>query len=435
MLFLPEYYGIEFSESLPLLTVARMMFIVFYIYTFINRRRNINLKGICLKKLPKEYYFLGGYFIFRIISNLYYVTTYSDAIKTIFEIIFEQLLLLIALYLLAPTKEEIITTIKAVVWSATTLFAIGIFESFTFIRPFDALYTVSRYMLNSYYVRLGLLRSVTTMGLANFYGNMCLLVTPLIFYLHKTTRQKRYLVVLFLDVLAIIHSGCRSDMIFFIIISTIYLIMIFKEKDAFSSALKSGAIVLCTIAMWIAIMCSISERYNYYYVGTGKSLLNTVGFDFDLDEGAPEGVDGYGTNESAATYSRIFQLSGIKYALSINPLFGLGSGAQSRGDIQYVFKDKIYHTNTIDMGIVEILVTEGLIGILGFVSLSALFSYNVLKTHKKSRLPEYNKEVKFKLLFLTTYILCMLGTSNMYPWLTLIVISFMDIQSVQRVGS
>lgn len=81
MLFLPGYYGIELSESLPLITMTRIMFVVFYIYTFINKRRTFKTSGHSYKSLPKAYYLLLGYFVLRIASNLYYITTYGQAIK------------------------------------------------------------------------------------------------------------------------------------------------------------------------------------------------------------------------------------------------------------------------------------------------------------------------------------------------------------------
>ena len=80
MLFLPDYYGGEISDSLPLLTASRTMFVIFFIYAWINRRRNLSFKNFRLKELPREYLFLAAYFVLRIVSNLYYVTTYGQAI-------------------------------------------------------------------------------------------------------------------------------------------------------------------------------------------------------------------------------------------------------------------------------------------------------------------------------------------------------------------
>ena len=179
ILFLPEYYGMEITNSLPLITVSRLMLTIFFMYAFINRKKTIDYIDI-FHTLPKTYIFLFSYFFFRIVSNCYYITIYRQSITAIFSIIFEQLCPIIAVFLLQPTKEQTTTIIKTTVYSASALFAIGILESYTRIRPFDSLYTVQREMLNEHYIRLGLYRATTSLGLPVFYGNMCIIILPLI---------------------------------------------------------------------------------------------------------------------------------------------------------------------------------------------------------------------------------------------------------------
>lgn len=418
MLFLPQYYGIDFSSSLPVLTGTRIMFIVFYIYVFMNKRRTIEIKNIRLKEIPVSYYFLAGFFLFRLVTNFRYVFTYSDAAKTIFEILFEQVFFLIALYMLAPTKDEIITLIKVLVWTSLYIFITGLIESFTFFNMWGLLYNVSRNMLNSFYIRLGLLRIASSMGLPNFFGNFCIFVLPLILYLRKKTGQRRYLIVLFFDFLAIIHSGCRSDLIFFVMIYTAYLVLGIKSKKNTMASLKDICLVLAMVVIWASIFSIASTNYKYYYTGTAKSMLNLIGFNYDLNEGAPAGVEGYGHNDDDATYSRSFQLSGIKYAMSVNPLFGLGSGAHTRGDIIYTFYTKQVRTRTIDLGIVEILACEGVIGLLGFISL-ALGILVLLKNSMPNSLE--NELSQMKILLVLAFILSTLSTGILYPYLTMII--------------
>lgn len=422
MLFLPDYYGIEFNEKLPILTVARMMFLVFYLYAWVNRRRTPNVKQIDFKTLPKEYYFLGGYFVLRIISNLYYITTYGQAAKTIFEIIFEQLFLLIAVWMLAPTKQEIDKLIKVVVLVSAVMFILGIAESLTGFRIVDALYTVRRQMLNDHYIRLGLLRATVTMGLPNFYGNMCLLMLPLILYMYEIKKQKRYLFITFFDIWAMIHSGCRSDLFFLIIMMVIYVIFVLKHKERRIKFAKNASIVTGSLLLILCIFCSFSPYLKYYYVGTGKSVLNEIGFDFNLDEGAPGIVEGYGVNDGSiglnASASRLVQLSMIPYALKTNLLFGLGSGAQVRGDTHYYNPlTKTWRSIfTYDVGYVEIISNEGLLGLLGAFFL-LIFFICLGRTKSVNISPLY----LFLKLYIVTYLTCMLSSANMFSFLTLFI--------------
>lgn len=423
MLFLPDFYGIEFSSSLPLLTAKRIMCIIFYIYAFLNHKKNKRFKYFNIKTIPHEYWFLFGYFFFRIISNLYYAHTYNIAITTIFSLIFEQFFILLAIYVIEPPHKEFIAIVKAIIFAATILFYVGIFESFTFIRPFAYLFTVSRAMYYDYYVRLGLLRSTTTFTMANFYGNMCLLITPLVFYIHKLTGQKRYLFVIFLDVLAIIHSGCRSDMFFFLFIVTVYVLSLYKDKEQFYTVIKNAAIIISALAVWIITLSVSSEAYHYFYSGTIKSLLNVIGFNFDLNANAPSGTGGYGLNELGVV-SRTFQFSGIKYALSINPWFGLGTGCQIRGDIQYYYFGQWREIHTIDMGIVEVLCSEGIIGLIGY-SLMFIFIILVLVQLLNKKTVSRDELVMIVLMVLT-YLLSTLSTTNMIPYLILICSYFVN---------
>ena len=412
ILFLPSYYGVEITEALPLITAARLMFLVFFIYTFVNKRRNLNLRALKIKDLPKEYLLLFGYFVLRIVSNLYYVTTYGQAAKTIMSIVFEQLLLLVAMYMLAPTRDEIIGVMRAIVVGATVLFIAGIFESFTSIRISDALFTINRFALNERYFRLGLLRATATLGLPGFYGNMCMYMLPIIFYLYEVTRSPKYLVITFLDILATIHSGCRSDVIFLVAICAIYFMYVLKGKERKVLFIKNAVIVIIALSLYIGLSCVQSQNLKYFYVGSGKSVLNQIGFDFDLDEGAPTGTGGFGSN-SDGSYSRTAQFSGMQYVANINPVFGLGSGAQVRKEIKYYWHEQWLPSHTYDLGIVEIFCDEGIIGTLG---LSLIIIFMIIASRKN----------KYYQLAIFTYLISTLSTANVYVYIMLFIIIFSE---------
>lgn len=408
MLFLPDYYGVEIGSSLPLITVSRIMYVIFYIYAFINRRRNIDIRRIDLKALPKPLYCIIGYFALRIISNFYYVSVYGQAIKTIFLIIFEQLFLLAAIFVLVPTKEEIQTLIKTIVWTSTVLFGLGTLESLTNARVFDALYTVSRYMLNEKYTRLGLLRATTTMGLPGFYGNMCILVLPLILYLYEMSRKRKYFISMGLCILATIHSGSRADAIFLFMILAVFVIYVLNKKSRRVEFCRQFAVVLLSVFVFASVLSIANPYYRYFYTGSVKSVLNEIGFDFDLDEGAPDENVGFGRNLSGST-SRIKQFTGILYTAQVNPIFGLGSGAQTREEIQYFSKGEWRRWDSYDLGIVEIFGDEGILGLTGVI----LMLLVLIIADPKNR---------YMQMMCLAYMLTTLNTKNMYRFLLVYVI-------------
>lgn len=416
MLFLPDYYGIEFSASLPVLTVERMMYIIFFFYTFLNRKRNLIIKEIKIRDIPKEYFFLFGYFALRMISNLYYAFSYFQSVKSIFIIIFEQLFFLICIYILAPGRKEITALINVIVYTSAAFYFIGILESLLKIQPFSALYTVSRYMLNDYYIRLGLLRSTTTFGLANGFGNMCILTFPLILYMYSKSHQSRYIFFSVLNFMAIIHSGCRSDIFFFLIVTLVYFFTLCLGNRRKKEFIKHLCLAAAAILVVITILSSINPTYKYFYQGTAKSLLNEVGFDFDLNEGKPDGVEGYGSNAVSGKYSRFVQFTCVIHAMRVNPLFGQGTGAELRDEVKILSKNKWQNFYSFDVGYVSMLVTEGIIGFLGFIS---LIFYLIMKSTKR-HLSVYDK--RFFLLLIFTYLLCLLSTSITYDYLLLYIV-------------
>lgn len=404
MLFLPDYYGIDISPGLPLITVSRILFVILYLYVLFVYRDNFanTIKSL---KISLPMILLSGYFLLRIITNLYYVRKYGSAINTIFSIVFEELLFIFAILSMRLTKQKIVSVVKAVVYSSGIMFILGLYESYSSIRITDYLYTVNRYMLNVRYVRLGLLRATSTLGLPGVYGNLCVMLVPAIVFMFYYTLQKRYLIIASLNIMACIHSGTRSSLIFLLVIYAICVIPFILNGKG--KKYISGLLVVCVSVLSFIIILSIASKHmRYYYTTTGKALLNTVGFDFDLNAGAPIGVDGFGPNLDG-NMSRIVQLSGIKYAASVNPLFGLGSKAQMRREVSYYYKGQWRFFSTYDIGYVQVFMDEGIIGSLGFICLfAALF---ILASSKKA-----GKERSFLLISLISYLMCMLGTANIY---------------------
>ncbi|WP_177184236.1 O-antigen ligase family protein [Pseudobutyrivibrio sp. UC1225] len=371
----------------------------------------MNLKEFSFKKLSLEYKLLIGYFVFRLVSNIYYLPKYTQPAKAIMEIIFEQLLLVIAFYLLAPTKEEINTTMKILVYTATIFFILGILESLSGVRLFNALYTVSRGMVNEYYYRLGLLRATTSLLMPGTYGNMCILMLPLILYMYQQTSFKRYLVSVGLCSLAIVHSGSRAVMMYLAVLLFIYFIYVIRTKEARIRFSKNCITIVACIFVFVAVASLQNPLYKYYYVTSGKSVLNEVGFDFDLSEGAPANTS-FGTN-SHGSRSRIRQLSGILYTSRINPILGLGAGAQQRADVHYYWDNHWHPVGSYDLGIVEIFCNEGLVGTIGM--LFCILALLLLCKHNR-----------IYILMFIAYILSTLNTANMYPFLMLYVVLLLE---------
>jgi len=327
----------------------------------------------------------------------------------------EQVFLLIAVYFLSPGKNELFLVTKSIVWSAVGVFFIGISESFTSQRIIaDSLYTVDREIINDYYLRFGLVRATATLGLANYFGNACVLIFPLILYLYNKLHQKRYLVAITVTIFAIIHSGCRSDMLFLLVITLFYFIHIYSSKERLKAFTKNSACIISSSIIIIIFLSIISPAMAYYYKGMARLISNEL---VQRDEK----YESLEVNENIGTGSgtRIMQFSGLYYVAFINPITGLGAGAEVRGDIKYYANDNwgaaegwnTYYS--YDVGIVETFCNEGILGLTGLIMLLLFLFID----SKRSGVFAYR-------LLLPTYILCTLSTSNMFAYIFVYMILF-----------
>ncbi len=369
ILFLPSYYSIELSSSLPLISATRILYVVLFIYTFFTYKADI-IKNIRKVEVSIPLFLFATYFILRTISNLYYSTKYISSLKTIFLLLFEELSLLLIAYLINLSLDMIIQIIKFIVYCSAAIFTLAIIESYSYFRIFDYLYTAKRFLGNEHYIRLGLMRSTVTANFACSFGNLCLLLFPLVIFMYDYTKQRRYLIICILNIFAVIHSGTRSSMLFMIFLCFLELTIQAKEKARLKLFTKNAISILIVILTIMSVCSIFSSKCRYYYVGTGKSLLNEVGFNFDLDKDAPDSTSGYGSN-SNGTASRTKQFSAVAPALKQNALFGLGSGAFTRQEVYFNTGDSYAKLKNTDVGIVLVSVEEGLLGVIAYISLFA----------------------------------------------------------------
>lgn len=421
VLFLPDYYGIEINSTLPIFSVKRILFVIFFAYCLFVCRQSFfsNVRKNTKQMISSIGLWFILYFIFRLVSNMFYFFRYNDAKKTILYIILEEFFFLFFFLSFEWRKENIIRLIKSIVIGSSVMFVLGLVESITTFRVTDYLYTVSRELLNDHYIRLGLLRSTVTMGLPGFYGNFCVLVFPLIIYLINNSNKYVYSLIAILDVFSCIHSGSRSSLFFLMTILFIHFLYVLIKKERIKEAFTNFALSFCTFVLLLVLFCNISERLNYFYVGSAKSLLNEIGFNYDLDKGAPDGVEGYGVNANSGTYSRQYEFSGIYYAAKVNPIFGLGSKAQNRGDVFYLRKGKWKQVRSYDVGYVQSFMDEGILGWAAYLCILIGFCVMYKKALHCQKLPYLNQCL---LLMMIAYLLCILATANMNPFLFTIIL-------------
>ncbi len=413
---MPDYFAIELSQSFPLITGSRIaigILILVLLKKVVLEHKNIIL--------PSNWIIvLCIYASLRIIPNIYYIFTLTQAINAIFKILIEQVLLSILALNVIEKRNDII---QSICYGMGVVSTIGIFESIFVVKFSPLFWTVNRTMLDERYIRLGLLRSVFTFSMPGCFAMFLVVQMPLVIYMYFFTRKTRYILIANLALIAVIHSGSRASIVTFFIMISICFLVIKKEwrRDYLYKVIIS---VVCTFG-FIFLLSLCSDSLQYYYVGTIKSLLNEIGFRFNLSAGAPNGVDGYGINGGTGFFSRLFQLSGIEYTLRQHPFVGLGAEAQNRWAIMYKWIKDWHNYNTYDIGYVAFIGDEGLIGFAGNMFLLIVLVFKCFRNKKKYM----STEQGFLGICIITYMICLLFTNGMNKllWVLICVIIYGDV--------
>ncbi|MBV7271528.1 O-antigen ligase family protein [Clostridium sp. PL3] len=384
---LPEYFAVEFSSSLPLLTASRIIILILCVYYFTKDHRKSTIK---ILKQERLYMYFAIYFIFRIIANGLYMFSIVDAVKELFIIIFEQLVVLLVVVSCLSSEKVFLKCLKIFIYSSAVIFVIGILQSITGINVAYYFKTVSRTMLETSVQRLGFTRAEATFGHPVYFGQFCALVSPLIMYMYESSKQKKYLLIFLLDIVALLFSNSRGSIISFVVLMAI----MFIDKKKSSRRKYYGAIAFIGISI---ILVSLINPFIFdIFTSIFKSILNVFGFNYKLAN--------YGENAQGLN-SRAIQLSGILYLFKTNTfLFGLGANPHIRGIAYFMNPSgKWYATNTLDVGYLEYILSEGIVGSIGVLSLFiGLLVESIRSSNKKDA---KNANNAFKYCFIMYFLL------------------------------
>lgn len=366
-LMLPEYFAVEISSALPLLTVGRMCILILLIAHIV-----VHKGKIVFVKLPK---LVKCFFAIMIAVNMVHIIDVpADSVKALFSIVFEQVTLLILIVYSLNTEEKVQNALKYMVWGSAVLGVLGIVEVVTGTNVFYALNTVNRKMLQASYERLGMLRAEGSFGHPVYYGVYSVSMVAFSLFLYESSRKKSYLFIALLNVLGVILSSSRGQIL---TLAILFLYMyINKNKEVRK---KYFLVLLGLIPVFLVILFFVPA------LGDGilsiiKSTLNAVGFNFE--------VSNFGDNVDGL-YSRLSQLSGITWAFKQGAwLFGFGANTQVNGLVRYLTQWGWSVRKTFDIGYVGIFMQYGLIGSIGYICLYG-YMFSISK-HLRNRFDNKN---------------------------------------------
>lgn len=411
-IILPSYFAIELASFLPLMTGSRIILILLIISYIFKQKGIINVKIFYNKNLKK---YFKIYFLCVLITNLYYCAITTEAIKRILVIIIEELLLLWIVVKVINTKEKLIFALKIISIMSGITAVIAVIGSITDKNLFNYLNTVSRDVLIANYYRLGFLRAEAGFGHAVYYGLYCVVIIPIAMYLAENEKRNlKYIICLSLNILGLIFSNSRGP---FLVLGVLVIYMIFNKKKELLK--KYIPFIICCIYI-LLILFFINQEFKKFIGNIIISLTNVFASE-------TVAIENYGLNDQNGVDSRMSQFTMVTYALSRNPLFGLGAGAHTRG-VQMWFNPSTNRWNTIktyDVGYFSIICMYGIIGFIGNI----ILFWGIIKNVLKNKLKDDQIILMFKYVFIGYFLglFAVTGINNVFWMLLSLLVSYLNI--------
>jgi hypothetical protein len=224
---LPDYFTIELGGGLPLLKASRILLLILML-CIVLRNKKIKLMQRSLKNVGL-YWGMIIYFVARILANGYYATKLSVAVNTEFTIIVEQLLLMVLIYQVISTEEDVYACVKKLVYASGIIALISIINVLIGSNLFYELSTISRKVLMTSTVRMGIVRAEATFGHPVYYAMYCALIVPLALYVWQNERKKLIPVgILALNIIAVLLTESRGTIV--VLLALILVVLLVTDQ-------------------------------------------------------------------------------------------------------------------------------------------------------------------------------------------------------------
>lgn len=385
-LILPNYFAFEFSENFPLLTASRILILFLAVIVFVKKRGKVVF-------IIQDNGYITFILILLFVNVVNISSSYISSIKTVFLYTFEYLLLSYLIVSLVNDEKKINVAISAMVYASIIVGILGAIETIFGVNFFYYLTTTEREMLQSQYMRYGVLRASGPFGHAVYFGNYALCILPFCLYLYDMHKKIIFFFAFLLNIVSIFLSGSRASVVFLIFL-LLYILTIKSRVDI----KKYTRILFQLFPLVVVVVILIPNFMDMLFTvleSSLDSLVNSSTERFDVTVG-----------NANALQSRLEQWSGILWTIiNEKTLFGFGNNAHMDGLISYLVDGKWARRVTFDVGFVAVFCQYGLIGTVGYFILYFTRFINIYEQKKimNSMLKKDNcSSLVFRLLDLQT---------------------------------
>lgn len=389
---LPSYFALEITEFFPLLTGSRIILLILILVNMLKKK--IKIKIFKDSKLLLAF---SIYYILKLLANIFYIPITTDAIKDIFSMILEELLIIWIIPQVINSKEKLVEALEILAISCGVVAILSIVNFVFKINVFYYLNTVKRNMLMANYTRMGMIRAEAGFGHPVYYGVYNTIMIPIIvFLIQYKDKNLKYKIILFLTIIALVLANSRGT-ILVVLFMFLYMLINAKKRN-----IKKCIPLVLVLLFVLLIFCLYNSEFWNYISKIFMSIINVF-------YSGGQKIEGYGDNANGLD-SRITQFSQVIWTAKNNFVFGLGAGAQNREAIKYLATNGKWQVlTTFDVGYFAIFCQYGLLGVIAY---STLY-YSILKrVIISTKMQKNNIEKMFKYVFIS-YLLCLLSTTGL----------------------
>lgn len=410
-LILPEYFAVELSSSIPLITVSRLILLL-----------------LALLLLQKEFVSFRVYFPFVLYAaiiisvNIYHLLETTETVKAIISIVLEEFLVFVLVNNLLQSARELIKGLDLIVKVSGIICILAVFEVLTGFQMFHLLNTVNRDMLQTSYERLGFLRAESAFGHPVYFAIYCVCIFPFALYFYENTHKKIYLGIAILNVIGVFCSGSRGGIVTF---AVLVLFMLASKKDSIKiEYLKK---ILMLIPLFVAV-CLVSPQIMEKITGLVKSIFAAFGAGYN--------VEGFGQN-ALGMRSRTMQFTGLLWQKEHGALLmGFGPKSHTRGLISFInpVSGNWNVSTSIDIGYLAYIFHYGIVGTIGyFIFYYFLFRKCVKRSGERQRENLFNA---FKYFYIAYFVSLMTSTglSSLFFVITAMMLRYDKLRSEEQMS-
>ncbi len=258
--FLPDQFALRLHDSLPLISVSRLLILlvmIFWVWNGIKHRRfHFPLSIIT-------------YLALNLIISIINLQYNFGEVNRIFLLVFERVFLVIAVADLVDGKEDLYICLDFMILGSVAVSIIAIIQA---IFNFD-IASVMHWVKTTGSVkipdRMGLERAYGTFNAISFGCYCAFMLLPIYFRIERTGKL-RYSAAFALTVIAMICTLTRSAWLCSAIV--LFILAILQRKRFFKAILPAAAL---TLILCVGL-CFAQPKLYAAFLETGKTTINTV---------------------------------------------------------------------------------------------------------------------------------------------------------------